>query len=263
MAYFPDVTRGEPFKPNALLSNNLRRLVNTMNGFDAKPLAAGGNMVRIQVYNNTGSTINVGTAVGFSANASMCGDAIPAEPLKDVAKPWGVTASRLESKAVGSCIISGPAAVKVSGSGDFAAPSTSNPAVFTRGASGSPVIFAADGKGMILLGAASQDNYNGPFALNYDTEAKKLKVKPGYMSRNGDFVTVAEKMLSPQTGTICASSNLDSNGNWSTPEIKFATPDRNNFPIGSCEVKGESVTVCSFRVPVAILILVEICNSTN
>lgn len=263
MAYFPDVTRGEPFKPNALLSNNLRRLVNAMNGFDAKPLAATGGMVRIQIYNNTGSAINAGTAVGFNSDASMCGDAIPAEPLKDVAKPWGVTVSRLESKAVGSCIISGPAAVNVSGSGDFAAPSTANPTIFTRGAIGSPIIFAADGKGVILLGANAQDSYNGPFALSYDTEAKKLKVKSGYMSRNGDFVTVAEKMLAPQTGTICACSNLDSNGNWSVPEIKFATPDKNNFPVGSCEVKGESVTVCAFRVPVAILILAEVCNSTN
>jgi len=263
MAFFPDVTRGDKFKPNALLSNNVRHIVNAMNGFSAKPLFATGGMIRIQVYNNTSTVIAAGTAVNFSENGNLCDDAVPAEPLKDAAKPWGVTVNPLKANAMGSCILCGPANVTLSGTGDYAEPSASNPASFTRGSTGAPVIFAANGKGVILLGAISQDVYDGPFALSYDTETQQVKVKAGYMSRNGDFVSVAEKSLSPQTGTICACSDLDSEGNWSTPEIKFATPDKNNFPVGSCEVKGESVTVCSFRVPVAILVIADVCNSTN
>ena len=46
MAFFPDVTRGDKFKPDALLSNNVRHIVNAMNGFSAKPLFATGGMIR-------------------------------------------------------------------------------------------------------------------------------------------------------------------------------------------------------------------------
>jgi len=263
MAFFPDVARGDKFKPNALFSNNVRHIVNAMNGFAAKPLLAAGGMIRIQVYNNTSSVIASGTAVNFSEDGNLCDNAVPAEPLKDTAKPWGVTVNQLDAGVMGSCILCGPANVALSGTGDYAVPSTSSPAVFTRGSTGAPVIFAAAGKGVILLGAISQDVYDGPFALSYDTETKQVKVKAGYMSRNGDFVSVAEKELSPQTGMLCAYSNLDGEGNWSTPEIKFAAPDKNNFPVGSCKVNGESVTVCSFRVPVAILVIADVCSSTN
>ena len=44
MAFFPDVSPGDKFKPNALLSNNIRHIVNALNGFNGKPvLASGGN----------------------------------------------------------------------------------------------------------------------------------------------------------------------------------------------------------------------------
>jgi hypothetical protein len=260
MAFFPDVTRGEEFKPNALLSNNIRHLVNAMNGFGAKPMTATGGMIRIQVYNNTGSAIAAGTAVNFSESGTLCGDAVPAEPLKDVAKPWGVVVNNLAAKALGSCILCGPATVSLSGSGEYAAPSASNPATFTRGATGSPVIFAGGGKGVILLGASSQDSYDGPFALSYDTESKMLKIKAGYLSRNGEFKAVGASELSPQTGMVCVASNLDSEGNWSEPEVKFSEPGQFSYPVGSCKTSGESVTVCSFRVPVAILLAAGDCS---
>lgn len=260
MAFFPDVTRGEAFKPNALLSNNVRHLVNAMNGFTAKPLPATGGMIRIQVYNNSSSAIKGGTAVNFSESGTLCDGAVPAEPLKDVTKPWGVLVNNLEGKALGSCIICGPATVSISGSGEYAVPSTSNPSTFTRGATGSPVIFASSGKGVILLGATSQDTYDGPFALSYDTEKKKLKVKNGYLSRNGEFKEVSGVDLSPQSGMVCACSTLSSEGDWSEPEIKFASPGQFNYPVGSCKVSGESVTVCSYRVPVAIIIAAGVCS---
>ena len=130
MAFFPDVSPGEIFKPNALLSNNVRHLINALNGFGGKPLAATGGMIRIQVYNNSGSTISAGTAVNFSDSGSLCDNAVPAEPLTDPAKPWGVLVNQLESKGIGSCIICGPATVKVSGTGDYAAPTKSSPSTF-------------------------------------------------------------------------------------------------------------------------------------
>jgi len=263
MAFFPDVQRGDDFKPNALLSNNIRHIVNALNGFAAKPMMATGGMIRIQVFNNSGSTLTAGMAVNFSDSGSMCGEAVPAIKLKDTEKPWGVLVNELKAKAIGSCILCGPAKVSLTGSGDYAAPTTSNPAVFTRGATGAPVIFASDGKGVVLLGAIAQDIYDGPFALSYDTEKKQLKVNAGYANMNGEWKDVAEKTISPSSGTVCVCATLGSDGKWTTPEIKVSTPGQYAYPIGSCKVSGESVTVCSFRTPVAIFLVSDVCSQTN
>lgn len=263
MAYFPDVTRGEAFKPNALLSNNVRHIVNAMNGFGAKPLLATGGMIRIQVFNGTGANMAAGTAVNFAESGEMCGEAVPAEPLKDTMKPWGVLVNPLAAKAMGSCVICGPATVSLSGTGDYAKPSAGNPASFTRGAEGVPVIFASGGKGVILLGAIAQDVYDGPFALSYDAEAKKLKIKAGFLNRNGEWKDVAAAEISASIGTVCVCTTLDSAGAWSSPEVKFSTPGQYAFPVGSCKVSGESVTVCSFRVPVAVFMVADVCSTTN
>ncbi len=263
MAFFPDVSPGDKFKPNALLSNNVRHIVNTLNGFNGKPIMATGGMIRIQVYNNSGSTLTAGTAVNFADSGSLCGEAVPAIKLKDTEKPWGVLVNQLKSKGIGSCILCGPAQVSLTGSGDYAAPTTSNPSVFTRGATGAPVIFAGDGKGVVLLGAIAQDIYDGPFALSYDTEKKQLKVNAGYANMNGEWKDVAEKTLTASTGTVCVCSTLGDDGKWTTPEIKVSTPGQYAYPIGSCKVSGESVTVCSFRVPVAIFLVADVCSTTN
>ena len=263
MAFFPDVSPGDKFKPNALLSNNVRHIVNALNGFNGKPVMATGGMIRIQVYNISGSTLTAGTAVNFADSGSLCGEAVPAIKLKDTEKPWGVLVNLLKSKAIGSCILCGPAQVSLTGSGDFAAPTTSNPSVFTRGATGAPVIFAGDGKGVVLLGAIAQDIYDGPFALSYDTEKKQLKVNAGYANMNGEWKNVAEKTLTASTGTVCVCSTLGDDGKWTAPEIKVSTPGQYAYPIGSCKVSGESVTVCSFRVPVAIFLVADVCSTTN
>ena len=263
MAFFPDVNPGDKFKPNALLSNNVRHIVNALNGFNGKPVMATGGMIRIQVYNNSGSTLSAGTAVNFADSGSLCGEAVPAIKLKDTEKPWGVLVNQLKAKGIGSCILCGPAQVSLTGSGDFAAPTTSNPSVFTRGATGAPVIFAGDGKGVVLLGAIAQDIYDGPFALSYDTEQKQLKVNAGYANMNGEWISVTEKTLSVSTGTVCVCSTLGDDGKWTAPEIKVATPGQYAYPIGSCKVSGESVTVCSYRVPVAVFLVSDVCSTTN
>lgn len=264
MAFFPDVTKGQAFTPSALLSNNVRHMVNALNGFRSNGITgAGSGVVRIQVYNASSGEIAAGTAVNFRENGSLCGDVIPVEPLTDVAKPWGVVTLKLAAKEMGDCIISGPAHVSLSGSGDYAQPSTSSPASFTRGAVGAPVIFASSGKGVILLGATAQDNYDGPFALSYNPEARQLTVLAGYLNRNGEWLGVPEATLSPTTGTVCVCTTLDSEGTWSSPEIRMTSPGQFAYPIGSCKVNGESVTVCSFRVPVAIFMVSDLCNTTN
>lgn len=264
MAFFPDVTKGQPFKPSALLENNVRHMVNSLDGFQNGRIAgAHSGVVRIQVYNASSGEIPAGCAVNFKSAAALCGDAVPCEPIKDIAKPWGVAVSKLAARQMGDCIISGPATVAVSGNGDYAQPSTGSPAIFMQGASGSPVLFSRGGKAVINLGASTQDTYDGPFALSYDAESKKLKVAAGYLNCNGEWVEVAKKELPPSMGTVCVCTTIGSDGSWTTPEVKVATPGQYAFPVGSCKVSGESVTVCSFRVPVAIFIAADICSATN
>ena len=264
MAFFPDVTKGQTFKPSALLSNNVRHMVNSLNGFqNGGHAAANSGVVRIQVYNTSSGEIPAGCAVNFKSDAALCGDAVPVEPLKDAAKPWGVVVLKLAANQMGDCVISGPATVSISGTGDYAFPSTSSPSTFTRGASGSPVLFANGGRAVVNLGASTQDLYDGPFALSYDAESKKLKVAAGYLNRNGEWKDVPAAELPPSTGTVCVCTTLDSEGSWSEPEVKIATPGQCAFPVGSCKTSGESETYCSFRVPVAIFMVADLCSTTN
>ena len=156
MAFFPDVTRGQTFTPNALLSNNVRRMVNSLNGFQAGGQRGGhSGTVRIQVYNNSESEIAEGTAVNFSDSGFFCENAAPCETLKDAGKAWGVLLQTLAPMQIGDCIISGPAVVSVTGSGEYASPSVSSPGIFERGSSGAVILFSSeDGKAVINLGAA-------------------------------------------------------------------------------------------------------------
>ena len=104
--------------------------------------------------------------------------------------------------------------------------------------------------------------YDGPYALSYDPVKKKIRVKAGYLRRNGKFDTVPETELEPQGGTICVASELK-DGEWSEPEIGFAEPDATHYPIGKCTVKGESVTLDSFHVAVAVILSTGRCPLIN
>ncbi len=264
MGFFPDVSKGDPFQPNSVLENNVRRIVNSLNGFQGgMQLGAASGIVKVQVY--CSSALEAGTAVNFSDSGNLCGDAIPCEKLKDPAKPFGVIVRKLAAKEIGDCIISGPATVKISGSsGNYAQPNKSNPATFQRGATGAQILFASNGKAVINLGAATQENYTGPFAVTYDAETKKLKVAAGYLSRNGEWKDVAAKELSASSsGTICVCTSLGSDGSWTEPEVKISTPGQFAYPVGSVKTEGESVTICNFRVPVAIFISADVCSTTN
>lgn len=166
MAFFPDVKPNDKFKPSASLSNNVRRLVNSLNGFRGNGIrGVSSGVTRIQVYNNTAADIAAGCAVNFIDGGDLCGDAVPAKPLTDAAKPWGVVPMKLAAKQMGDCIIGGPVTVTLSGSGDYAAPTAATPAVFTRGTTGAPLLFASGTTGMILLGGGAESGYNGYFKV--------------------------------------------------------------------------------------------------
>lgn len=258
MAYFPDVQPGDPFQPNALLSNNIRHLINRMNGVTGGAIiGTPSGIVKVKVYCE--NDLETGTAVNFKEGGSFCEDAIPCIKFKDATKPWGVIARGLAAHEIGECIISGPATIKTSGSsGDFAEPQASDPVTFKRGTSGAQILFTSGEKSIINLGAATTDVYTGPFAMSYDAQSKKIKVAAGYLSRNGEFVEVPATEIAPANGVICVCSTIRE-GEWSKPEIKIATPAKENYPIGSCEVKNESVNICCYRVSVAMIIISAEC----
>ena len=99
--------------------------------------------------------------------------------------------------------------------------------------------------------------------MSYDADKKVLKIKAGYLSRNGNFASVESAEIAPKTGLVCLYSELQSSGEWTEPEFKIAEPNKYTYPIGQCNVEGsgdtQSVSVCSFRVPVVILIDAATC----
>lgn len=110
-----------------------------------------------------------------------------------------------------------------------------------------------------------QPEYDGPFAVSYNAETDKIDVKAGFLNRNGEWKKVTDKSVSPETGYICVVTELDDNGNWSEPEIDILEePDEQSYPIGYCEVTGsgddKGVTTSSYRVPVAIILISDVCT---
>lgn len=162
MAFYPDVVPGTTFVPIASLENQVRRNINALNGIGGSAIKDKSlSTVRIRVYNNTELTLPAGTAVGFILSSALVGDAVPAEAVKDISKPWGVLADSLKPNDIGDCIISGPVTVDCTGTGAFAEPDVSTPSVFKLGGSGAPVLFSADGRAMINLGASSGEGGGG------------------------------------------------------------------------------------------------------
>ena len=158
----------------------------------------GAGTVRIQIYNALENSLKAGTAVNFPAEGVFCDGAIPAIALVDPARPWGVVTQTLSPAEMGDCIISGPVTVTVTGNGDFAQPSSENPGVFTRGSTGVPVLFASNGKGLLNLGAGRE--YDGPFAVRYDSTTKMAMISGGYCLINltgYPLLAMAVKVESP------------------------------------------------------------------
>lgn len=263
MAFYPDVHTGEAFSPSAALSNDVRHLINGLNGCGGNAVMQNSpGTVRIQVCNGTDTPLFKGTAVNFGG-MHVTEDIALAVGFTDPAKPWGVVTQALAPGEIGDCCISGPVCVALAGTGSYAQPSPASPAVFTAGATGAPVLCAFNGRALINIGAGNAENYDGPFALSYDSATGMLKVSAGYISCNGTFGMVDAAELAPENGLVCVFSELLETGEWSIPEIRFAEPDRNNYPVGRCTVGGAaespSVSVCSFRVPVAVIIDAAVC----
>ena len=120
MPFYPDVSPGDPFKPNARLSNDIRHLVNAAHGFqDCRQKSVPFGSVRVSVYNASTASIPANTAVVFTSDL-IKRDALPVKQAPAGTAEFGIVTRALAPKECGSCILIGTAKVAVgSGTGNF------------------------------------------------------------------------------------------------------------------------------------------------
>lgn len=269
MPFFPDVNIGDKFQPSALLENQVRRLVNSVNGFSGGPFLpeSVARCISTVVYNASGSAIPAGSAVEIVPEKELMDGSFPVQPYSGIypAAVVGVVVKEVETNEIAECIFAGPVTVAASGSGNYAIPDPANPATFVLGNAGFPVLYSSGGSVAVLLGAvAGSPTYSGPFALSVETDEsgkKKVRIASGFASCNGEFFTVPEAELNG-TGTVCVCTSL-SGGSWTNPVVKITEPDQFSFPVGKVSGTGESPVVESFRVPVAIFIVAKKCEEKS
>jgi hypothetical protein len=112
----------------------------------------------ISVFNSTENAIGAGCAVNFiqSDDDTFDDEIIPCAAISDASQTWGIVKSRLDPGEIGSCVISGPVKVKISGSnGDYVQPDINTPGVFVTSSNGVPIVFQHGEEAIINLGGGS------------------------------------------------------------------------------------------------------------
>ena len=172
MSFYPDVSPGDPFKPNAKLSNDIRHLVNAAHGFqDCFQKGGSPGAVRVSVFNATEESIPQNTAVIFTSDAPR-GEVLPVKPAPSGTTDFGILLKTLAPNESGSCLLIGTATVTLSGgSGNYAQPSSDR--TFVRANSGSArILHVHEDSAVILLGCnggmmGQETDYDGPFKIEY------------------------------------------------------------------------------------------------
>ena len=203
MPFYPDVSPGDPFKPNARLSNDIRHLVNAAHGFqDCRQKSVPFGAVRVSVYNASDTAIPANTAVVFTTN-TLQRDALPVKQAPAGTAEFGIVTRALAPKECGSCILIGMATVTVgSGTGNFVKPGSTR--IFVRASSGTAKILHVSGTTAVILLGGSQPQAVAPQIVSGYAGAFAVK-------NNGDgTVTVynAGKPDDTTAGTIRIGSNV-------------------------------------------------------
>lgn len=263
MAFWPDVKKNEKFSPKQLLENDLRRMVNRLNGFSAPPIASNsGGMVRLPCYNAGTDILNTGSPVSIHESGAMSGSSVPVKKADTASKPWGVLESTLEPDEMGNMIVAGYAVISaVSGAeSDYVEPTPDGKFQYT--ATGTArVLFGSDETCIVLLGSAVDSAYRGPFALSLG-EGGEIRATPGYLNRNGLFSRVEGLTCAAGNGEVCLSSSLElSTGKWSDPVLRVTqSPGATDYPVGSCAIlTGGNVQLIQYPCSVAFILLTGEC----
>ena len=165
MGFYPDVQPGQAYRPSAALENDVRHLLNRLNGFSVP----GGMLMperNLKIYNATeNNTLLAGTVVAPAESGDIIDGAIPVRQYRQGDKLFGVVIEDMEVDAFGSCTIAGPVEVAISGTGATAAIAEDGKS-FVAGTGDITVLYISGDRGVVLLGASSGTaEYNGYFKL--------------------------------------------------------------------------------------------------
>ena len=232
MAFYPDVFPGDQFKPNALLSNDVRHLLNRMDGFKGgTPAVSPYNSTVIKVFCD--NRLKAGTAINFKDLTDKVNDVIPCEAFNNPTKAWGVIPIDLEPNKVGNCIISGCITVKVEGDvKDYVQPQSSNPEVFKYSKSGAKVLFR-------------KNDYEAIILLDYypleQPEGKKEQFMVKVIERNNQFFARVYNGLNPDS-EYCGTIRLLSYGESSDAPYQVIY----NIPVTEIPITEEITNISLF-----------------
>lgn len=236
MAYWPDVHKGQKVQRSAMLENDVRHMINPLGdigGAGAK--GAGSGIVRVQVWNASGSAIPAYSPVAFDMTQAMAGNAYPVVLVSDVSKPYGVLPQALAAREMGDCIIAGLATIRINiGTGMYATPNV-NANTFNMGDTGSAaLLYRASGSyiATVMLGKSSPvesgDKITGAFDVMYDEANTLVKVYnsssptssyAGYVYSGVESYHIPVAAFTPADGYLY----IDMNYQAGTYQIAFAS----------------------------------------
>ena len=225
---FPKVQKGQTFRPSASMHNAVIDMLNAANGMLGGDQRSGKSYaVRITVINNTDSTLVSGSPVAI--NGCSIKDLI--FEVRKVKKDDTVTAvilNNIEPQKVGSAVLLGIAAVKVTGDRKpYVVPKYETYDWQYQTGGGFPVLAVNNNIAVIFVtpGIGTVGDHDLYFA-SYDTEKKKIRVTGGYANCNGDwFSPQGVTELEPQEGIICLCAEADEDrGKYKQPKIDYAEP---------------------------------------
>lgn len=266
MAFYPSVHPGDPFKPNAALSNDVRRLINGHNAFSAGSAQSDYfGPVRIHCWNSGSRPIQPGIFCSLDSAAPFHDSIVPVT-IDDTSSSYTIliAVSQIEPGQVGECSVRGIFCVPVAdtaGSGKFAAPVIGSDFVRMDYISGFPVLLLAPdkSKALIELSSIMPQQYRGSFPVTINDD-QTLKVGSGYLSRNGKISLVSgADRIQPQSGTLCVTSKI-SGDSWTTPTFGFAKVDSTSYPIAQISViSNDSIDIRQFPISVAVILETQTC----
>ena len=157
MSTYKEVKVGDDFKPSASMHNDLVRILNSLDGPKSVASSKNSNGATIlKVFNSTDTDFAAGTPVNFDNDTQMVADSVPVKSYSDEQAPWGVLKDGLQANSFGSCIVSGPVTVTLSGEGKYAVPSESGFDTTDKPVGNSALILYSNGvNATICLGSAS------------------------------------------------------------------------------------------------------------
>ena len=115
MAFWPDVHKGDRIERPAQLENDVRHLLNRLDGFSEKSARAhSGSPAIINVWNASGAPLEAGAPVAFDESEFLAEDALPVRPVTSESTLFAILTSYLDEDAIGAAIVSGAAKVRLS-----------------------------------------------------------------------------------------------------------------------------------------------------